>query len=114
MNGVQLAITIVTAVLGTGGIGVAIAQHLKNRSDQKLAQAPDWATFSKELRESLADERAEAAREAEARDLRIAALQESLSLRDTAMRARDRHIEALKQQIWLRQEPPPVEPPEPY
>lgn len=107
-------VTIVVALIGSGGVITGYVQHRKNKSDAKVAQTADWATFATELRNALADERAEAAREAEARDSRIAALQESLHVRDTAMRARDLHIAALQAQIWERREPPPVGPPMPY
>lgn len=114
MTGAETWVTIVVALIGSGGLITGYVQHRKNKSDAKVAQSADWATFATELRQALSDERADAARDAEARDQRIAALQEALDLRDVAMRARDLHIAALQRQIWERQEPPPVEPPIPY
>lgn len=114
MSGLQVAVTVVSGLLGAGGLGAALVQHLKNKADLKVAGSADWATFATELRQALSDERSEAARDAEARDTRIAALQEALNVRDMAMRARDLHIDALKAQIWARREPPPVDPPTPY
>ncbi len=114
MTGAETWVTIVVALIGSGGLITGYVQHRKNQADARIAEKPDWAAFSKEMREALADERAEAAREAEYRDQRIAALQETLNIKDMAVQARDRHIDALKAQIWARQEPPPVEPPVPY
>lgn len=114
MTGTETWVAVLVALLGSGGLVTGWVQHRKNRDDKRLAQSADWATYAAEMRAALADERSEAAREAEARDQRIAALQESLTVRDVAMRARDQYIDALKRQIWERREPPPVEPPTPY
>lgn len=114
MTGAETWVAVMVALLGSGGLITGLVQHRKNKGDLKAAQSADWATFAKELREALADERSENAREAEVRDQRLAALQEALDVKDMAVRARDRHIDALKAQIWAGQAPPPVEPPIPY
>lgn len=98
------------------------AQGVKtNEIAAKTAAGADWAGFVTQIQAALAAERAENARdaehyraEAEARDRRLAEMQEQVALRDRAIHARDAHITVMDRHIWEGKPPPPPDPPIPY